>query len=361
MGYDRSMQTFSVRSLLRQRLWITLVIALTWPVVDMDARAQTSTMTATAYGDAVEVRFVDPALTDPAIDRWLDPYVVMRDPSLTAQGRLFVVLPGSFGSPDRLQLLLRTGAMRGYHVIGLSYPNDWTVNSLCDPTGDPDCFGAVRDEVVTGQDRSPLVSISPSNAITHRLQSVLGYLAATYPAEGWGTFLDSQAQVRWSQVTVGGHSQGGGYAAFLAKQQQVERVCMFSSPLDLIGRGASAQVATWLAQPGPTPPDAYVGLAAEREGGYAQILQSWEVLGIPGALSPVNIDSLTSIHPSLHSLSTDVEPTHPGEYHGSTVNDKYTPVTADGTPVLKPVWEFMCFTGAITHHRVYLPTVFRTP
>lgn len=337
------------------------MIALMWPVVVVDARAQTPTVAATAYGDAVEVRLVDPALTDPAIDRWLDPHVVMRDPGLKAEGRLFVLLPGSFGRPERLQLVLRTGAMRGYHVIGLSYPNDWTVNNLCDPTDDPDCFGAVRDEIVNGQDRSPLVSVSPSNAITHRLQSVLRHLAATYPAEGWGTFLDSQAQVRWSQVTVGGHSQGGGHAAYLAKQQQVERVCMFSSPLDFIGRGASAQVATWLAQPGLTPPDAYVGLVAERESGYAQIVRSWEALGVPGARSPVNVDSLTSIDPMTRSLATDVEPTQPGEYHGSTVNDKSTPVTADGTPVLKPVWEFMCFTEAITHHRVYLPAVFKTP
>ncbi len=320
-------------------------------------QARVSTATGSQYADGVVIRLLLPAETDPAIDGWPDPYVVMHDPGATAQEQLFVLLPGSFGKPENLQLLLKTGALRGYHVIGLSYPNDWTVNSLCDPSNDPACFGAVRDEIVNGVDRSPLVSISPPNAIVHRLQAAVRYLATTYPAEGWGQFLDPQDQLIWSRVTVGGHSQGGGHAAFLAKQQWVARVCMFSSPLDVLGQGATSVVATWLGQPGLTPATSHVGLVAEQEGGYAQILLSWQALGVPGATSPVKVDGLPSLDPDARSLATNVTPAQPGAFHGSTANDRSTPLTAEGVPVLKPVWDFMCFPSASPQQALFLPAL----
>lgn len=286
---------------------------------------------------------VDPQATDSSIDDWLEPHIAIP-PVSPQQGWLFVFLPGSFGQPRHQLLILEQAALSGYHAIGLRYPNRWTINNLCEPTDDPACFEQTRSEILTGADRSPLIAITPANSILNRLTKLLTYLDTIYPNEGWGQFLDSTGAPRWSLISVGGHSQGGGHAALLGKQVALARVCIFSAPADSLLIKRQRVIAPWLSQAGATPSSAYYGLAHEQEGGFALIIQNWRALGMLG--TSVSVDTQPAPYTGAQQLSTGLTPARPGEYHGSTVVDRNTPLLDDGRPALAAVWAYLCFPPA---------------
>src|SRR5579864_8153507 len=47
----------------------------------------------------------------------------------------------------------------------------------------------------------------------NRLVKLLGKLDHDHPSDGWGQYLDNGAP-RWGRITVAGHSQGAGMAAY---------------------------------------------------------------------------------------------------------------------------------------------------
>ena len=98
------------------------------------------------------------------------------------------MLPGTGGQPRFYRLILRTGAARGLHAIGLSYPNDRAVDDLCGAGAVASCSGETRREIITGIDASPAVTVDPANSINGRLQALLVWLHATNPSEGWNRF-----------------------------------------------------------------------------------------------------------------------------------------------------------------------------
>lgn len=304
-----------------------------------------------------QARQVAPQTTDPAIDDWLEPHVVI--PPLTpAQGRLFLFFPGSFGQPINQQLILEQAALHGYHAIGLRYPNRWTINSLCEPSADLACFEQTRSEIISGVDQSPLLNITPANSITNRLIKLLQYLQRSAPDEGWGQFLDSNGQPQWARISASGHSQGGGHAALLGKQVALARVCSFSAPADSLLINQQRVTAPWLSQPGATPATAYYGLAHQQEDGFDQITQNWRELGMAGEI--VLVEGSTTPYNGAQLLSTRLAPTRPGEYHGSTAVDRNTPLLADGSPALAAAWAYLCFPqAAATGSVVFLPLMSR--
>lgn len=102
---------------------------------------------------------------------------------------------------------------------------------------------------MTGEDSSPLVVVDAGNSIRARLTALLTYLAATYPNEGWGQFV-AAGQPNWSLITVAGHSQGAGHAAYMAKLYSLDRAVMFSAPGDT--GAAPGALAPWLSLPNVT-------------------------------------------------------------------------------------------------------------
>lgn len=291
------------------------------------------------------LREVGPSLTDPAIDAWDEPHLVGFDPAAATQGQLFIFFSGSYGRPQNQRLILEQAARSGYYAIGLRYPNSWTVSDLCAPTRDPDCFGAVRLEILDGEDRSPLVAITPANSIRNRLAKLLAYLSRTSPGEGWGQFLGEDGEPNWRRISAGGHSQGGGHAAMLGKEVPLARVCMLSAPYDAIVRNGALALAPWLSEPGRTSPQAYFGLAHEQEQGYALMTAVWASLGLANAETPVLVEGVAPGYGGAHALSTQLEPARPGQYHGSTAVDRNTPLLPGGAPALAPAWQYLCFPG----------------
>jgi hypothetical protein len=294
-------------------------------------------------------RDILPVLTNAAITTALSAHVAINpDPAVTAKNRLFVMLPGTTAVPRFYRFILRTGAPRGYHAIGLTYPNDEAIGTLCATSSDPNCAGLARNEVITGADTSPVVAVNRANSITGRLISLLTYLNTTFPTEGWGQYLVN-GQPNWAVITVGGHSQGSGHAAYLAKQQVLDRSVMFSGPGD-VGL-TPGSVAPWLNLPNVTPASRQYGFTHVADGlvPLALVTRNWDVLGLGSFGAEVSVDATSAPYANARKLTTNVAPNPaatgltPDLPHAAPVVDVATPLTANGTPVYAPVWIYLAF------------------
>ncbi|MFN9106329.1 MAG: BPSS1187 family protein [Betaproteobacteria bacterium] len=292
-------------------------------------------------------RDVAPAATDAAITTDLETHFTINpSPASAARGRLFVFFPGTGATPANYRLIVRTAATRGLHSIGLNYPNSLAVASLCNGSADPDCHAKVRNETLLGQDTSQLVTVTPADSIVNRLTKLLAYLHARHPAEGWGQYL-TNGQPDWTRIRVAGHSQGGGHAAFIAKQFAVDRAVYFSSPSDW--RDGPNQPATWMGSPGATPAVRQYGFTHLRDPlvTITVALGNWQALGLAGFGVPVSVDGAAPPYAGSHQLTTDAAPnpaaTTVSPLHGVPVVDAPTPRTASGAPLFEPVWIHLSF------------------
>lgn len=281
-------------------------------------------------------RLVYPPATDKAIDASGPQYLVLP-PRAAARGKLFVFLPGTGASPAHYREILRLAADRGYHSIGLSYANTATVFSLCLGSSDPDCHGRVRQEIVFGSDDSPLVAVNKANALENRARALLRYLASRYPLEGWGQFVAADGRLATTRMTLAGHSQGGGHAAYIGKLVPLERVVLFSSPMDWdVGANAPAR---WIASASQTPPNRYFGFTHEQDY-WQQVSVIWQQLGMG-----TQVQLLRS---GMHSLGSSRQfitnyNAAGSNAHGLTIVDAQTPRSANGAPLFLPLWQQLCF------------------
>lgn len=294
-------------------------------------------------------RSVRPADTSAAITTNLSPHFVINpDPQVVARGRLFVMLPGTLAVPNTYQDIVRTGAARGYHALGLTYPNDDAIEGLCGSSSDPDCAGRARREVITGEDTSPLVNVTPANSITNRLVALLQFLDLSFPNEGWGQFL-AGGQPLWSRITIAGHSQGGGHAGFFAKLVELDRAVMFSAPGDTGVAPASA--AQWLSLPNVTPVDRQFGFTHVNDNlaPLANVSRAWQAIGLGAFGGLTSVDGASAPFGNARQLTTSAppnpNPTGPSASptHGAPVVDAVTPRDGQGRPIYAPVWIYLAF------------------
>jgi hypothetical protein len=276
------------------------------------------------------------------------PHVIINAASAGAKGRLFVMLPGTRGPARGYRLILREGAARGYHAIGLNYDNPIAVNEVCPFSPDPDCAGNMRREIIEGADRSPLVAVAPPASIIGRLTTLLTHLAQTAPNEGWDAFLTG-GQPNWSRISVGGHSQGSGHAGLMSKLLVLDRAVMFSGPgdLGLQGRG----IADWLSLPALTPAARLYGFThrADELVPLALVQTQWRTLGLEAFGAAVEVDGGTAYAGPSRQLLTTVPPNPAGStpsdspFHGATVVDPVTPLDAAGRPLFAATWVYLAF------------------
>lgn len=283
---------------------------------------------------------VAPQATDAAIDKFLDNHYVWLDTAAQSRHTLFVLMPGTGQVPAAFQLVEREAARLGYAVIGLSYFNSGGFAKVCPLAADPAaCYENSRLEVIDGTDRGPYVNVNPANSIENRLTKLVRYLATSYPDEGWGQFLEGDA-LKWPLIAVGGLSQGGGEAAMIARFHLVDRVVMFSSVTDSLGR----ESVPWVGAPHVTPVDRYWGLASDRDAFYPAILSGWDSLGLAPYGPATLVEAGAPPYGWSHMLVTDLTPQ--GGFvglnaHASTATDPFTPIAADGTPLLREAWRYM--------------------
>ena len=200
-----------------------------------------------------QVFFWSMQAADPAINETDSFNYSVVDPQL-ARGRLLVFLPGTGALPLGYSKFLNNAADLGFHSMGILYepileesPSGTTqiaVNELCawqDPSNS-NAHAEVRMEIIDGVDRTDLVTISFEDSIENRLLRSLQHLAQQFPSQGWEQYFEGN-KIIWDKIAVAGHSQGGGYAALIAKSRLVERCLIFSS-LDFYYKGA--RLADWV-------------------------------------------------------------------------------------------------------------------
>jgi len=293
---------------------------------------------------------VPPASTDPDIGRegrWLSDHFVWLYPGAERGEKLFVHLPGGANPiqvPSSFQFLAREAARLGYHVIVLTYPNDWGIEALCH--GDPDCEQAVRLDVIDGGDRSSSIpavvqqgfDISEANSIDNRLTKLLVSLTRDHAEEGWSQFL-TDGDPNWSNIVISGLSFGGSEAAMLAKLHRVDRVTLFAAPRD---SNTAGQPPHWVAL-GATPADRYYGLVHNHDPLSALTLASWKGPLEMLQFGEVVREDVSGSAPATHMLLSD-RLTASGTFanaHGSVATDPFTPLGSDGMPLLRYAWRYI--------------------
>ncbi len=293
------------------------------------------------------VEYVIPSVaTDRNIAEPKGPHYVTVDSAVQPQGRLLVFLPGTNGSPLSNRLIAQQAAALGYHAIGLAYPNSTAVTSAkgCGFIRNPDCAENFRLEIADGTDRSNRVTITAADSIQNRLLQVLRYLALQYPEQGWSTFLGN-GEIRWSQVVLAGHSQGGGHAAIIAKNRRLAGAVLFAPELDHIR--IFNDFAPWLAEDSLTPIESYFTFQHINDPifPFPKQLDAFALLGLDNFGPPVNVDQAAPPYGNSRQLVTSASPQVAGAEHGSVVVDPATPILPSGEPLYTEVWGFILNQG----------------
>jgi hypothetical protein len=316
----------------------------------------------------VQTRTILPATTNPVITGEPDcPHYVALSQTAQRQPELFVFLPGTNGEPLKYQMIVNQAAANGYFAIGLAYQNLISENEACSKPlnelpEDPQCPTDFRQEVVTGVDTTSVVTVTATNSIVFRLRSLIQYLDAQQPNQGWGQFVQSSGELAWSKIRWGGHSQGSGHTGYIATRREVTRACLFGGPADGSRYGLTAppsgisgtipistpngirdfyfQPPTWVLTPtAATPARRLFAFAHQRDfEPYKQL--NWDLLGISDIGGIANVDADLPPYGGAHALTTTLPVSNP---HGSVVVDDETPRAANGLPIYAPVWQQMCF------------------
>lgn len=289
----------------------------------------------------IDVSTVDPAAVQ-AANRWTGKpnrhFILVPQDSSRRKKRLFLYLVGSGISETSAQEIMYASARRGYNAIAIAYRNYEAVVPLCARSADDDCTEKVREEILTGKDLTPLVTVAPADALEPRLQKLLVYLRAAYPAEDWGEFLQGD-EVSWPLISAAGHSQGAGHVALLAKRHAMYRAVMISGVADVTSSGKPAP---WLSLPSATPVDRQYGFT--HVGDMTVTLSvaeaSWRAIGLKGPL--ISVDGQQPGFGGSHMLSTAV-PSMGRNIHVAMVDDDTMARNSNGAPAHQPVWDFLMF------------------
>jgi polyhydroxybutyrate depolymerase len=298
----------------------------------------------------------DPAITaEPAAGEV--PHVAINpSPSVNPRGKLFVFLPGTQGRTTQTVHILRAAATRGFHAIGLNYPNPTAMGTLCGTSADPECYWKARSAVVlgTGTTVPGQTPVARADSVVNRLAKILAWLRSNQPAENWGQYLLADGSVDWSKVVVSGHSQGGGHAGVLAKSFALSRACYFSSPADW--NETTDRPDGWTAsKPNATPAARQYGFGSDSDTlvPNARASAHWDAFGLSRPASgPLLVDGGTPPFAGSQQLRTALPPNPASagvstvlRNHGLTVVDALTPVDADGKPLFDTngVWAYLCF------------------
>ena len=263
-----------------------------------------------AGADSLRILELQPSKVDPSVANFDDPSYVIVNPVAPTGVPLVVFLTGTNSKPRGAIRFLSVIATQGYRVIGLEYDDSPAVAQLCPQDPDPACSESFRRMRVSGEGTSRTISNPPPEGIIQRLVNALRALDRSFPGEGWGLYL-SNSQPAWNRIIVSGLSQGAGMAAFIAKQHEVARVVLFSSPWDVTG--PDHHPAPWLSWLSATPAERWFAAYHKRENTAALIVQAYAALAIP----PEHIRVFDRDIPAGLRLGNSANP-----FHVSTIRDE---------------------------------------
>lgn len=345
---------------MRMRVVVGAVVALV-----LGACAATPSTGTGAGSGGPGLRAVNPRLTDPALPSESLFTNLVQNASGTVRNKLVLVYHGTGANPQAHMELIGALSADGYHVAAPRYNAVLSASGGCpDSTqaDDPDCHQFLRAETIFGQDVPDpegsgydhlLLNITRTASAMNRTLKLVNYMAATYPAEGWGQYLRRDAagactsfnatygtcNLDWSKVVLMGHSQGGSVALYLSSFYPVQRVGMLSGAYDAwVNDDGTLTTAAWVVARRPKIPVAkVVEFVHDKDVGLARIRSVAATLQLAGPERNV----LTSARPwsSSQLLVTTIVPTcplDPAQMHNSTSQDLCVP---DGQ--FRPVWSYM--------------------
>jgi hypothetical protein len=223
---------------------------------------------------------IKPSETDARITEADTPHLIAYDPTIK-NNKLFLFMPGTNGIALRgPKNLFLTAINQGYKVINLSYINTPAVARICKGENleeDSKCTDEFRTMRIFGTNNFPLITDKPYDAIENRLVKLLKYLSENDKEGNWSTYLDGE-HPKWEEIAVAGQSQGGGMAAFIAKQYVVARVIDFSGGWDY---SAKNQIAFWYSYKSATPLDRWYGTYHAQEPMASTIEETYIAMKIP--------------------------------------------------------------------------------
>lgn len=297
----------------------------------------------TGSAGAFDVLQVPPVATNPVLNVEDADHWVFAPESGTQTGYLLLFYPGTGAAPSDYVRFCETAAEMGHHVIGLSYPNDESINMVfCRNAPSDECFRLARAEIHTGEDLHDEVTVDADDSIEGRLAALLSYLADTYPEAGWDRFVDAGGAPEWSRFLVGGQSQGGGHAGFTAKRHAVARCIQFSAT-DWWQGGPAA----WIAEPGATLPDRFYGFTHLLDEAVPPHLQSptWVAYGMTDDGGERVVDDAAPPYRQSRRLYYAAPIAFDGDpednYHNALSVDAALELDGGGEPVVRPVWEYL--------------------
>ena len=272
----------------------------------------------------VQVLSVKPELTDTRIQTIHSDHLVLLDTNARSLHKLLLMIVGTGGSARDNFSFDSTAASMGYHVIGLDYKNT-VVTTVCSNSEDSTCFNRFRQEIVFGEPVSPLVEVDSANSIYHRFVALLQWLATRYPAQQWQQYIKNNVVV-WSKITVAGHSQGAGHAAYLGKKFPVARVLLFAGPQDYLAHFNTP--AGWQFQQTATSPSKYFAFLHYNDPyDSKKQLADCAALMKQYAADTLQVKPLMEIKGNPHILITGMASSNP---HGSMLQ-----------PVFESAWHYL--------------------
>jgi len=285
----------------------------------------------------ITTRYISPVDVDINYDPDDAAHGVVKN-TASPNNKLFLFIGGSFSVPFIYQGISNFAGNEEFDVINISYPNSVAAATLSN-SSDSLVFNKYRQEICYGTPVSPDVSVDTLNSIYTRTVKLLNYLDVTFPSENWGQFLMQSGELDWTKIIVGGHSQGGGHAAYFGKVNNVDRVLMFSGPNDYSDFYNIS--ANWLRANSQTDRNryfAYLSLLDEVVP-FEKQLVNIEGIGIYPLYDTTFVDVLNDPYNNSRCLYTTQDP-------GSFMNHSATVIQSD---INREVWRYMLNSQIMTH------------
>ena len=296
--------------------------------------------------DTIRCEFVNPVDTDSNITPLVELpdaeernlYHFIAAPLLNDSiNSLYVNLPGSGGLPEQYQIISKHAATLGYHVINLAYPNWPAVRTLIQDQSDIDLPEKIRRERLYGEDQTDFIQVTPHDSIENRIIKLLSYNHKNHPEEQWDQFLESDNTLRWDKIVVGGHSQGAGHAAYLAKQHVLKGIIMFAGPGDSIKDYGSAP---WIYQENMISAEQMYAFTHRFDPVSRLFFTHQEILGLGSYGSVQRVDKKSIDELSSHMLTSWLLDIPEKNYHSAVAVDDFLP-TNEAKSYYETAWTYI--------------------
>lgn len=260
-------------------------------------------------------------------------------------GTLVVFLSDSRTDADKYSSFLAACAAQGHYCVSVPWPNTLFASTACTSIGG-ECVPFFREQVITGEPKTTILTLPRDDAIEPRLTRFLTHLALAYPMTGWPAI-----SVGWrSNVIFSGSGEGGTYATFWGcRLVQAKRLILFGAPFDRDAK--TGVISKWLSSGEcKTAKENIYTMFHTEDYNCEAVIEGVQAIGATGPSTqiidfvpevPDKVQDWCAINP--RQLCTSLLPKTKLEVDGgrSVVQDGYPPLLKNGENEYRRVWDFL--------------------